>query len=45
MKRINTHLTDKQIEALKALSKNTGLKVAELIRRAVDKYLENQKGK
>jgi predicted DNA-binding protein len=45
MKRVNIHLSDKQIEALKALAKSTGLKVAEHVRRAIDKYLEDQKGK
>jgi predicted DNA-binding protein len=43
MKRINTHLTEKQIEKLKRLSIKTGLKVAELLRRAIDKYLEKVK--
>lgn len=43
MKRVNFHLTDKQIEALRKYAKETGLKVAELIRRAVDKFLEKIK--
>ena len=43
MKRINTHLTHKQIETLKELANKTGLKVAEHIRRAIDKYLEKTK--
>jgi predicted DNA-binding protein len=43
MKRINTHLTDKQIELLKKLANKTGLKVSEHIRRAIDKYLEKVK--
>ena len=33
MKRISYHLTENQIKALKARSKETGLAVAELIRR------------
>jgi catalase (peroxidase I) len=40
MVRVNYHLTDKQISKLKEMSKDTGLSVAELIRRAVDKYME-----
>jgi predicted DNA-binding protein len=43
MKRINYHLTDKQIEQLKAISKETGAPVAELIRRAIDAWLEGRK--
>jgi hypothetical protein len=45
MKRVNFHLTDKQITELKLLSKRDGLKVAELIRRAVDNFLRTQRGK
>ena len=40
MKRVNFHLTDRQIKALQQESKRTGLSVAELIRRAVDALLE-----
>ena len=40
MKRKNFHLTEKQIEKLAFLSKETGLPVAELIRRAIDRYLK-----
>jgi predicted DNA-binding protein len=43
MKRINTHLTKQQIEALKKLADKTGLTVAEHIRRAIDEYLEKKK--
>lgn len=39
MQRVNYHLTEKQIAALRNLSAKTGLTVAELIRRAVDAYL------
>jgi len=42
MKRVNYHLTLKQIKSLKKLSKETGLSVAELIRRAIDDYLEKK---
>ncbi|HUT43794.1 MAG TPA: ribbon-helix-helix domain-containing protein [Desulfobacterales bacterium] len=39
MKRIDTYITLQQIAKLKALAEETGLKVAELIRRALDEYL------
>ena len=39
MKRVDYHLTELQLKQLKKLSKQTGLSVAELIRRAIDKYL------
>ena len=39
MKRVQYHLTEKQVEELRALSSKTGLSVAEHIRRAVDGYL------
>jgi predicted DNA-binding protein len=42
MKRVQFHLTEKQIKQLKDLSKKTGLSVAELIRRAVDAFLQSQ---
>lgn len=43
MKRTNIYLTDPSVERLKALSKQTGLSVAELIRRAIDDFLKKQK--
>jgi predicted DNA-binding protein len=42
MKRVNYHLTDDQIAKLQSLSEKTGLSVAELIRRAIDAYLERE---
>ena len=45
MKRVNYHLTTSQIEKLREISKDTGLSVAELIRRAVDEYLGKKKKK
>lgn len=42
MKRVNYHLTDQQIKRLKQYSKETGLSVAELIRRAIDEYLDKK---
>ena len=44
MKRINHHLTEKQIKKLKALSKTSGLSASEIIRRALDEYLDKIKG-
>ena len=43
MKRVNYHLTNQQIGILKEIAKDTGLTVAELIRRAIDKFIESQK--
>jgi predicted DNA-binding protein len=40
MKRTQVFLPDPVISRLKALSQKTGLPVAELIRRAIDDYLE-----
>lgn len=48
MKRTNIHLTDKQMQRLRSASKESGLTVAELIRRAIGKFLrsvENAKPK
>jgi len=42
MKRVNYHLTDKQIEKLREHSKNTGLSVAEIIRRTIDAYFKKK---
>lgn len=39
MKRKNIHLTERQIEELQRLSVATGLKSAEIVRRAIDDYL------
>jgi predicted DNA-binding protein len=38
MKRMHIHLAEQQIERLERMSKQTGLTVAELIRRAIDAY-------
>jgi predicted DNA-binding protein len=45
MKRVQYHLTESQIERLKAISKETGLSFAEVIRRAIDAYLEDREKK
>lgn len=42
MERVNFHLTMQQIDRLRKLSEREGLSVAELIRRAVDAYLETR---
>jgi hypothetical protein len=43
MIRTAIHLTEKQVEDLKQESNDTGLPVAEIIRRAIDEYLEKRK--
>jgi predicted DNA binding CopG/RHH family protein len=43
MKRISMFLSESQIAALKKLSKRTGLKASELIRRFIDEGLRKQK--
>ena len=42
MKRVNYHLTEQEIVRLQSLSDKTGLTVAEIIRRAVDEYLDRK---
>ena len=43
MKRSSFYLTSRQMEKLHRISKETGLSVAEIIRRAIDKYLRTVK--
>ena len=44
MKRVNVHLTERQLAELQKLSTyKTGLPVAEHIRRAIDAYLKRQR--
>jgi len=43
MKRVSLFLSEAQIRQLAALSKKTGLKVAELIRRYIDEGLKKDK--
>ena len=43
MKSVNIYLSEPQIAALKVLSEKSGLAYSELIRRAVDQYLKEQK--
>jgi predicted DNA-binding protein len=38
MKRMHIHLAEQQVERLRKMSAETGLTVAELIRRAIDAY-------
>jgi hypothetical protein len=40
MKRINAYFTDQQVAAMQAVAGTSGHKVSELLRRAVDMYLE-----
>ena len=42
MTRVQYHLTTQQVAALKEISKKTGIRVAELIRRAVDLLLQKE---
>jgi hypothetical protein len=39
MKNINAHITDVEFVALKQLSRASGIAVAELLRRAIDRYV------
>lgn len=43
MKRVAMFFSDLQRQRLLALSKETGLSVSELVRRAVDEFLERMK--
>lgn len=43
MRRIHICFTPKQYAKLKAHERDTGMRLSELIRRAVDKYLESKK--
>jgi predicted DNA-binding protein len=43
MERVNFHLTDGERKGLELLSELTGIKKAELIRRAIDEYIERKK--
>lgn len=45
MRRFNLYLTIQQVTALRQLQKRTGLTAAELIRRAIDKLVEEVRGK
>jgi len=43
MIRTNIHLTEGQLKNLRKLAKQTGLSVAELVRRAIDEFLGRKK--
>lgn len=45
MKRTGIHLSDQQRERLLNLAQRTGLKAAELVRRAIDRYLDEEEAK
>lgn len=42
MVRLNHYLSEPQVHALQSLVKETGLSMAELVRRAVDAYLKRE---
>jgi hypothetical protein len=43
MKRYNVYFSEKQLEQLTSVAQDTGIKIAEHIRRAIDEYLERLK--
>lgn len=43
MERVNTHITDGQIRGLQVISDLTGIPRAEIIRRAIDDYINRKK--
>jgi metal-responsive CopG/Arc/MetJ family transcriptional regulator len=43
MERVNFHLTDGERKGLEMISEATGIKRAELIRRAIDEYIERKR--
>jgi len=45
MTRTNIYLTEIQMKKFKAIAKKAGYPVAEIIRRALDEWLEKYKGK
>ncbi len=45
MPRVGLYLTDPQVKKLKELSKATGLKISDLIRRSLDDWLERYEEK
>jgi metal-responsive CopG/Arc/MetJ family transcriptional regulator len=45
MKRIHHYMSEKQIAELEKISEERDLSISEIIRRAIDDYLEKQKKK
>jgi len=45
MERTNIYATKKQLDAIKKIAQETGLVMSEIIRRAIDAYLENRRDK
>lgn len=41
MDRVNIHLTDSQVEDLRIISEKMGIPRSELVRRAIDQYIES----
>jgi hypothetical protein len=44
MKKSNFYLTDRQLQGLEVIKNKTGLPMAEIVRRAIDKFLKGFKG-
>ncbi len=45
MKRINTYISDYQVEEMEKIRKKIDMKTSEVIRRALDEYIEKLKKK
>jgi hypothetical protein len=45
MIRTNIYLSEEQVKKLKEIYKDTGVRAAEVIRRALDEYIGKRKGK
>jgi predicted transcriptional regulator len=45
MIRVTYHLTRVQLDRLRAIARETGLSVAELIRRAIDAFIDRREAK
>ena len=43
MERVNFHMTEGEKKGVKVLSEVTGVKKAEIIRRAIDEYIQRKK--
>lgn len=43
MERVNFHLTEGEVKGIKVLSEVTGVRKAEIIRRALDEYIQRKK--
>ena len=43
MERVNFHLTEGEVRGINTISEVTGVKKAEIIRRAIDEYIKRKK--